>query len=295
MTIQTVDDLEFDIEDLESMPPPSAVLMTTPGHFDVSYVINPHMQGNIGSIDHEAAAEQWDALRAVYQAIGFDVSVVEGAPGLPDMVFCANQTLPYLTPSGDRGIIASKMHAPERRDEVPHYVRFFTGLGYENLSLPSRVNDFEGSGDALWHPRRRLLYGGYGFRSDVRAYEFISDKLKAPVVLLDLNDPDFYHLDTCLCPLDEETCMIYPDAFDDDGLDLIYEMFDDVIEVPEVEARKHFATNAHCPDERHVIIPENCDETVDVLTEFGFLPIEVDTAEFIKSGGSVFCMKQMYW
>ena len=295
MLYRTTDDLDFDFDDLQFVEPPSKVLMTTPDHFQVRYVINPHMRGNIGDVNTDAAREQWDSLRAVYEAIGIEVSVIEGTRGLPDMVFCANQTLPYRTPGGTDGIVASRMHAPERRDEVAHFVQFFTSLGYERTILPGKASAFEGCGDAIWHPSRYLLYGGYGFRTDEAAYAHISDKLDVPILLIGLDDPDFYHLDTCLCMLDPSTCMIYPGAFDDDGLDLIDFAFETVIEVPESEARNCFAVNAHCPDERHVIIPEGCDETVDKLSEYGFLAIEVDTSEFIKSGGSVFCMKQMYW
>jgi N-dimethylarginine dimethylaminohydrolase len=295
MLYRSVDDLDFYVTDLAEIDPPGKVLMTTPAFFQVRYVINPHMQGNIGSVDGDVAREQWDSLRGVYEAIGLEVSALEGVQGLPDMVFSANQALPYLTPSGEKGIFPSLMHAPERRGEVPHFTSFFTALNYRTRRLPRNIPDFEGMGDALWHPSRFLLYGGYGFRSDPAAYKFISDELDVPVVLLRLEDPDFYHLDTCLCVLDEHTCMIYAGAFDDEGLDLIDELFDTVIEAPEDEARRHFAVNAHCPDERHVVIPENCDITTELLSQEGFLPIEVDTSEFIKSGGSVFCMKQMYW
>ena len=34
--------------------------------------------------------------------------------------------------------------------------------------------------------------------------------------------------------------------------------------------------------------------TVDVLDKEGYNVIEIDTSEFMKSGGSVFCMKMMY-
>lgn len=295
MLYTNVSDLDFEIADLPSIPAPRNVLMTTPAHFQVKYVINPHMKGNVGSVDLDTAIDQWDSLRGVYEAIGLDVRVIEGARDLPDMVFCANQTLPFVTPDGRKGIVPSLMHAPERRGEVLHFTSFFTGMGYQVHRLPSRIPDFEGMGDAIWHPSRYLLYGGHGYRSSSDAYRFISEELDVPVVLLRLVDPDFYHLDTCLCVLDERSCLIYPDAFDDDSLDMIDDLFEVVLEAPEEEARRSFAVNAHCPDERHVIVPENCDTTTEILSEQGFLTIEVDTSEFLKAGGSVFCMKQMFW
>ncbi|HIG74405.1 MAG TPA: amidinotransferase [Bacteroidetes bacterium] len=254
------------------------------------------MEGHIGDVDAERARAQWDALRAAYERVGMEVSVVAGQPGLPDMVFCANQTLPYLTPGGQRGAILSRMHAPQRKPEVEHYARFFESEGYEVTGLdPDLPGDFEGMGDALWHPGRYLLWGGYGYRTDRGVYDRLGDKMGFPVLPLHLEDPDFYHLDTCLCPLDEHTALVYPGAFDDEGLATIRAHFARVLEAPEHEARDLFACNAHSPDGRHVFIQRGCTETNAMLREAGFEVVELDTDEYLKSGGSVFCMKLMYW
>lgn len=286
----------FPLDSLPAIPRPGRVLLTSPDHFEIAYVINPHMEGNIGDVDAERARAQWDALRAAYERVGMDVSVVAGQPGLPDMVFCANQTLPYLTPGGERGAILSRMHAPQRKPEVEHYARFFESEGYEVTGLdPDLPGDFEGMGDALWHPGRYLLWGGYGYRTDRGVYDRLGDKMGFPVLPLHLEDPDFYHLDTCLCPLDEHTVLLYPGAFDDEGLATIRAHFSRVLEAPEHEARDLFACNAHSPDGRHVFIQRGCTDTNAMLREAGFEVVELDTDEYLKSGGSVFCMKLMYW
>ena len=289
-------ELDFSLSDLPTMPRADKVLLTTPMYFDVEYVINPHMEGNVGDVDIREAIRQWTALKDAYRSTGFDVTLVHGLEGLPDMVFCANQTLPYIDASGDkRGFVMSRMHSPYRRPEVHAYRHFFTEKGYDIIDLPDSISDFEGMGDAIWHPGRRLLWGGYGFRSSMAAYEFLSAKLDIPIIAVELNDPDFYHLDTCLSVLDESTCLIYPGAFEPEALELLRDHFDTVLEAPEDEARNLFATNAHCPDGMHVFIQDRCHGTNQVLAEAGYLPVSLQTDEFLKSGGSVFCMKQMYW
>ncbi len=270
--------------------------MTTPDHFDVVYVINPHMAGRAGTVDLARAGAQWALLGAAYASLGIPVHTLSGREGLPDMVFCANQTLPFVPPhTGRKTVVLGRMHAPERRAEVPFFRAFFETQGYEVLPLPSHVRAFEGMGDALWHPGRALLWGGYGFRTDPAAYTFLSDAWQVPTLLLCLTDPYFYHLDTCLSLLDERTALFYPGAFDADGLDLLRHCFDILIEAPETEARRHFACNAHCPDQKHVLIHEACTLTCDRLRAAGFEPITVDTSEFLKAGGSVYCMKQMFF
>ncbi|NND71460.1 MAG: amidinotransferase [Rhodothermales bacterium] len=296
MIYQSVNDVDFSLADLPSLPTPGRVLLTSPLYFAVEYVINPHMEGNIGDVDLRSAISQWTDLGDIYRALGFDVHLQHGVSGLPDMVFCANQTLPFLLPGDEKpGVILSSMHSSYRQPEVASYELFFKKTGYDVVELPDKIRDFEGMGDALWHPGRRLLYGGHGFRSSIEAYDFISSKLDVPVVTFELNDPDFYHLDTCLSLLNENTCLIFPGAFEPAGRELIGSLFETVIEAPENESRGLFAVNAHCPDGHHVIIQDGCHQTNSLLAEAGFLPISTHTEEFLKSGGSVFCMKQMFW
>jgi arginine dihydrolase len=296
MVYKRLSEINFRLEDLRRQSPPARVLMTRPSFFEVAYVINPHMAGNVGSVDHEVAEHQWDALRSAYECLGMSVHSIEGVPNQPDMVFCANQTLPYSSPdSKESGVFLSRMNAPERHDEVKHYERFFQSLGYRIRTLPDEFVRFEGMGDAIWHPDRFLLWGGYGFRTDRSVYTQISSEIEVPVLLLHLTDPDFYHLDTCFSVLDEDTVLIFPGAFRREGLELIHGIFSRVIEAPEYESRELFACNAHCPNGTDVLVQRGCSQTAAQLIDNDYSPIEVDTDEYLKAGGSVFCMKQMFW
>ena len=297
MVYTSVEALDFTLGDCPEMPLPRKVLLAPPTHFEVSYVINPHMAGNIGTVDHEEAEAQWHQLRQAYSDLGVATYTVEAAEGLPDLVFCANQTLPYRLPSDHEvGVVLSRMHAPQRRDEVPILSAHFQSRSYVVRQLPASVrSDFEGMGDALWHPNRFLLWGGYGFRTDLAAYESLADMLGVRILTLQLEDPDFYHLDTCLSVLDVQSALIYPGAFTPEGLALLRHFFPRLIEAPEDEARTLFACNAHCPDAHHVLIQRGCHTTVERLRGAGFTVVELETSEFLKAGGSVFCMKLMHW
>lgn len=297
MVYTSTDAIDFSLDDCPSMVNPGRVVLTAPTYFGVEYVINPHMSGNIGSVNREAALQQWKALRVAFAARDIEPLIVEAQRGLPDMVFCANQTLPYHDPrTGENGVVLSQMHAQERQDEVRHYAGFFASIDYTVQTLPETIKtDFEGMGDAIWHPDRFLLWGGYGFRTDRATYGALAEQLDVRIIALSLSDPEFYHLDTCFSVLDTSSVLIYPGAFDDDALALIHHFFDTVVEAPEGESRNQFACNAHCPDQSHVFIQEGCIVTIERLREAGFDPVELDTSEFLKSGGSVFCMKQMIW
>ena len=83
--------------------------MVDPEYFDVVYVINPHMKDQVGKVDHKKARVQWKALRTVYEKLGFPVEVLPGVPGLPDMVFAANQSFPFVTSEGKKKVILSRV------------------------------------------------------------------------------------------------------------------------------------------------------------------------------------------
>jgi N-dimethylarginine dimethylaminohydrolase len=293
--ITSVDQLNFELSSIPGMPFPHNVLMVQPTYYSVDYVINPHMEPHVGKVDQLKARNQWEVLRDIFSQIGIEPQTIEGREDLPDMVFSANQSLPFISQEGDKHVMMSIMHAQQRKKEVSFIEQWYRQNGYIPHHLAKETEDFEGCGDAIWHTGKRLLWGGYGFRSSMKALEQISEQFDVPVIGLKLIDENFYHLDTCLCVLDRNTALIYPGAFTDEGLELIDAVLDRVIPATQQEAAELFACNAVCPDEKNVIIQQGCTDVNKKLRDAGFAVHEVNTSEFLKSGGSVFCMKQMVW
>jgi len=294
--ITKADEIDFSIDDLPVMPQPNRVLMVKPTYFDVEYVINPHMKGFIGGVDKMQAQNEWDHLADAFREFGYEVIIIDGQRNLPDMVFSANQSLPFIDEDGSLKAVMSIMQSDERKGEVPHIETALQALGYETVHLEKdSVSEFEGMGDAIWHFQRKLLWGGYGFRTSSEAYRQISGLFDIPVIALELTDDYFYHLDTCFCSLNETSVLIYPQAFTEEGLEIIHKLYPTVIEATTYEAKSQFAVNAACPDGRNVLIQQGCTDINRKLRNNGFKVHEFSTYEFIKSGGSVFCMKLMLW
>lgn len=285
--------LDFDPLKTPTRPASTSVLFAEPTHFDVQYVINPHMAGNIGGVDRDLAQRQWEELVGVYRQLGFTIEILPAEPGLPDLCFVANQSMPVHYSDGTRAVILSNMHAPQRRPEVAVVARWFESKGWPLLRIPDEEAHFEGMGDANWHPGHRVVYGGYGWRTQHTAYIKRRDFVKAPVVALELSDVRFYHLDTCFSPLDAHTALIVREAFMPNGLSLLEQCFERLIDCPIDEAADFLAANGHCPDGKHFIVDRGAQRTAALVREAGFEVIEVDTSEFRKSGGSVQCLKLM--
>ncbi|MAE22089.1 MAG: hypothetical protein CMK92_06625 [Pseudomonas sp.] len=288
-TIESLKSYAFSAHDI-----PSKVLMVRPDYYGVEYVINPYMKnekGELPVVDEKRAIFQWEKLKGKIEELGVKVFTIAGQENLPDMVFSANQILPL----DSKRVLASKMAHEERAGEVEFLVSFFENHGYEVKRLPDSVQNFEGTGDGIWHHGMDLLWVGHGPRSQYAALEFLANDLSLAVAPLELIDENFYHLDTCFAVLDSRTVVWTPKAFSVESQKLIDEFFPVTIEVPYEEALSSFSCNCWSVDGKNVITPVNTPILKQKLESHNFIVHEIDTSEYLKSGGSVFCMKQAFF
>ena len=182
-------------------------LICPPDFYEVDYIINPWMEGNVHKASHSLAISQWEALRHLLEAEA-ELEPIAPQPGLPDMVFTANAGVIV-----GRKCVLSRFLPPERRGEEPHFKKWFKKQRFEVFELPQGL-PFEGAGDALFDPAAGCIWAGYGFRSELAAHPQLAEWLNIEVISLRLIDPRFYHLDTCFCPLEGGWLLYYPAAFD---------------------------------------------------------------------------------
>jgi N-dimethylarginine dimethylaminohydrolase len=114
-------------------------------------------------------------------------------------------------------------------------------------------------------------------------------KLGIPVVSLRLIDPYCYHLDTCFCPLNDEAVLIYSGAYAPESLATLRGFWKRVHELTAEEAHK-FMGNGIVANGRY-LTPYITPHLEAILGQEGLSPVVLDTSEFEKSGGSLFCMK----
>jgi N-dimethylarginine dimethylaminohydrolase len=296
-----VSELDFSLEQLPERKEPLKVLLCTPDYFEVVDVKNPYMKDNLNKTNKNKALQQWMALKDIYLGLVEQKALqqcieIEGAEGCEDMVFAANQSFPWLGDKEKKVVVLSKMRHSARQKEVRFFEKFYKKTGYETLEL-KRAQLFEGMGDTIPHPGKRLLYGGFGHRTEPGAYEEISQLLEVNIIALELVSEKYYHLDTCFLPLSADKVLICESAFSKTALDLIKKLFKEVIIASEREAEQ-FALNAHIiisGAKKYAIIQQGLPVTNNLLRAEGFEVVETDTSEYIKSGGSVFCMKMMIY
>jgi N-dimethylarginine dimethylaminohydrolase len=267
------------------------VLLCPPSFFDVVDQKNPYMSEKI-PVDREKAQRQWQALRTALEHAGCQVETIPPAPGLEDMVFAANQVFVGFRKEVGKFIVPSRMVHASRQREVPFYVDWYRQRGFRIVEVDLGDDNLEGHGDLLWHPDWSRIYAGYGFRSTERGVEKFRDvmsKLGIPVVPLHLVDPYCYHLDTCFCPLNNEAVLVYPGAYTAESLARLRRFWKRVHQLAAEEAHK-FMGNGIVANESY-LTPYLTPRLESILRGEGLAPVIVETSEFEKSGGSLFCMK----
>ena len=257
--------------------------MCAPDHYDVDYVINPWMEGNIHKSSRDRAVEQWQKLHNVIQQHA-TVNLVKPQKGIPDMVFTANAGLVL-----GKTVVLSRFFHKERQGEEPFFKAWFEENDYTVHELPKDL-PFEGAGDALLDREGRWLWAGYGFRSELDSHPYLAKWLDIEVLSLRLMDERFYHLDTCFCPLSNGYLLYYPPAFDAYSNRLIEMRVPEAkrIAIAEPDAVT-FACNAVNVEEI-VILNQASDDLKQRLTNVGFRVIETPLTEFLKAGGASKCL-----
>ncbi len=257
--------------------------MCAPDFYQVDYVINVWMEGNVDRSSRARAVEQWRGLEQILRAHA-EVELVPPQPGWPDMVFTANAGLVL-----GKNAVVSRFFHPERQGEEPFFKAWFEQAGFTVRELPEDL-PFEGAGDALLDREGRWLWAGYGPRSELDSHPLLAKWLGIEVLSLRLIDKRFYHLDTCFCPLVGGYLLYYPDAFDAYSNRLI-EM--------RVPAAKRFAVEepdavnfiCNAVNIGHTLIVNKAGEELRArLGGAGFELIETPLTEFLKAGGAAKCL-----
>jgi N-dimethylarginine dimethylaminohydrolase len=256
------------------------ILMCPPDYFEIKYSINPWMNPAI-RVNKEEAFKQYNALKNAFEKAGG--KIIELVPGknLPDMVYTSNAG--YA--EGDV-FIKANFKAHQRQHESNNAEKYFKHNGYQVFDIPENII-FEGEGDLI--RSKSKYFFGWGQRSDLIANDYLEDIIGKEIISLELVNPYFYHLDTCLAPLNDNIVVINDSAFSEESLVKIYEKFRTVITTNEQD-NSVLASNLLVIDNTVFIGKGISDDLKEGITKLKFKVIETEMSEFLKGGGSVKCL-----
>jgi N-dimethylarginine dimethylaminohydrolase len=205
------------------------------------------------------------------------------------MVFTANAAVVL-----DRKVLLARFLCPERQGEEAHNRAFFEALrrqGHvDEILAPPPGLFFEGAGDAIWDPTRRVIWTGYGQRSSRGMDAAIKSLYGVTTVSLELVDARFYHLDTCFCVLSGGEILWYPPAFSPEAASAVRRIAGtgNLIEATDEDAM-HLGVNSVCLG-RDVVMCHASGATRAALVGRGYVVHVVPLDSFNRSGGAAYCL-----
>ncbi len=269
------------------VPPPHfdrpTYLMCPPQWYDVDYIINPWMAGNLHRPSRDLAFAQW---RSLYDALHriVEVRVLHPREGSPDMTFIGH------TAVVQHGVVAiSNFAHPQRQAEAQHLRQWMQEAGFLLWETPG-ASAFEGEGDVLFDPTGRHLWAAHGSRTCEHCHRHLASAWHASVTSLHLVDPRFFHLDLCFAPLVGGFVLYLPKAFDAASLARIEAAYpaEKRIRVTELEATQ-FACNVINVGQNilmNTVLSMRGPSLAARLSDRGFRVQEIDLSEFLRGGGS---------
>lgn len=257
--------------------PAKRLLMARPDFFRIDYEINPWMDIK-NPVEPDLAGQQWAAIKQIYDDLGWAVELIDPDPDWPDIVFTANGGLVI----GEKALVANFRH-PDRRGETALFADWFRSRGLDTSQ--ARYN-FEGEGDALiWNG---LILAGYPWRSDAAAHPGLARLFDREVLSLQLADARFYHLDTCLTPVDNQTVAAYKPAFTTEAWNRLKDRVPNLIEAPAADADA-YGLNA-LSDGQNIVLAAEAKGLAELYRSRGLTVWPTPISEFKKSGGGVKCL-----
>lgn len=256
------------------------ILLCPPTYYNIEYEINPWMHIE-NKVLKKTAQDEYNLLKQTYIDLGVDILEIPPEKDVPDMVYTAN--LGYVK---ENIFIAANFKFPERQRESVYSKQYFRQLGFTVKKIPP---DISWEGEAEFIPVGNTYFMGCGKRTDIRAKEHLSEILQAEVIPLKLIDPYFYHLDMCFLPLSEQTVAINPRSFEPDGLKIIRQNFETVIETSP-EDNQFMGCNAEVIGKTIVVAQGLSKELRNKYDNLGYTTIELPMDQYRKGGGSIKCL-----
>lgn len=129
--------------------------------------------------------------------------------GLQDLVYTANMGIVIDHLPDHNTVILSNFSSKVRIPETSVGENFFEQMGYDVVIPPYH---FEGEAE-LKHLYDNVYLGGYGIRSDKRAYEWMQEQFDMKILTLQETDPYLYHLDCTVFPLTREDTLVCTEMY----------------------------------------------------------------------------------
>lgn len=190
-----------------------AFLMNTPFSYNANTPNNIWMEELSDTqrvINHHKALRQFLQIYQFISAHAFVQNLpTPGNCQLQDLVFVSNLGIVLEHLPDKQTVIISNFKTEPRRGETEVGVYFFKMMGFTVYVPPYH---FEGEAE-LKHLYGNVYIGGYGIRSDIRAYQWMEDQFDIRIVKVRNTDIRLYHVDGAVFPITKTETLVCTTLF----------------------------------------------------------------------------------
>jgi N-dimethylarginine dimethylaminohydrolase len=228
------------------------------------------------------------------------VYLLPSKDGLQDQVYVANLGLQLSHITDSNKILLSNFTSDPRKGEEWVGKHFFEMMGYDTFISPHK---WEGEAD-LKHLYDNVYIGGYGIRSNIRAYEWMEKEFNMNIIKVAMTDEYLYHLDCSIFPLNTERTLICTELYDPEEIRNI-EQHTDIIDVNIDDALGGITNSVRMgnmilcasniselkKNHEYYELEKHKIETLEkICSNEGMEPVIFNLSEYMKSGAMLSCM-----
>jgi len=217
-----------------------------------------------------------------------------------DQVYVANLGLQLPHIKDDNVILLSNYTSDPRKGEELVGEKFFNQMGYTTHIAPHK---WEGEAD-IKYLYDNVYIGGYGIRSNIKAYEWMEKEFDMNILKLAMTDEYMYHLDCSIFALNQDQTLVCTELYDPEEIKML-EKHTDIIDVNVDDALGGMTNSVRLGNmvlcasnisemkksheyyegEKHKI------ETLEkICSDAGMEPVIFNLSEYMKSGAMLSCM-----
>jgi N-dimethylarginine dimethylaminohydrolase len=235
-----------------------------------------------------------------FVAGGAIVNLLPSEGNFQDQVYVANLGI-YLPHIKDENhIILSNFTSDPRRGEELVGEKYFNQMGYKTAISPFK---WEGEADLKYLYGNKYI-GGYGIRSNIKAYEWMEEQYGMDILKVAMVDEYLYHLDCSIFALNNNQTLVCAELFDEEELDEM-EKYTEIIDIDVDDALCGLTNSVRLGN--MIMCASNISEmkksheyyagevhkikTLEkICGDAGMEPVIFNLSEYMKSGAMLSCM-----
>lgn len=235
-----------------------------------------------------------------FVAGGAVVNLLPSEGNFQDQVYVANLGI-YLPHIKDENhIILSNFTSDPRRGEELVGEKYFNQMGYKTAISPFK---WEGEADLKYLYGNKYI-GGYGIRSNIKAYEWMEEQYDMDILKVAMVDEYLYHLDCSIFALNNNQTLVCAELFDEEELDEM-EKYTEIIDIDVDDALCGLTNSVRLGN--MIMCASNISElkksheyytgevhkikTLEkICSDAGMEPAIFNLSEYMKSGAMLSCM-----